>query len=103
MSTTNSVGNMRTIKILSLHQRQHAALNRRFLSSCRAWFRLRRMPQQIPFPKNKVQVAAINKQPARLAENEHGIPFVNRIGEKNDAAGHAAVPEGKRNNAAAFQ
>src|SRR5215469_14008191 len=71
-------------------------------SGRRAGLRLRRVPQQGPLPENKVQIAAVHKQPAPLAEDEYRVPLVDRIGEQDDAARDAAIPEGDRNDASPF-
>src|SRR5579862_462228 len=68
----------------------------------RTRLRLRGMAQLSPLAENKVQVAAVHKQPARLADDEHRVSLVDRIGEHDDPARHAAVPEGDWNDAAAF-
>src|SRR5436305_12536282 len=100
MSTTNSVGNMRTIKIPSFHRRQDAALDCMFPSSRGAGPGLRRTAQQAPFAENQIEVSAVHKQAARLTKDEHRVLLVNCIRKHNDPAGDTAVPEGNRNDAA---
>src|SRR5438132_1528800 len=100
MSTTNSVGKMRTIKIPSFHRRQDAALDCTFLSNRGAGLGLRRTAQQSAFAEDQIEVSAVHKQAARLTKDEHRVLLVNGICKHNHPAGDAAVPEGNRNDAA---
>ena len=51
---------------------------------------------------DQVQVPRVDGGIEHIAHDEHGILAVDRIGEQDDRAGHAQIPERDRDDAAAL-